>query len=158
MSDCESYMLYWRNDWLEQLPEEPLNHLASNQLSPKEVHTGDVIWAVTVDQARLYLLGRLMVAELIVGQRAAEKRLGTTDLWEAKYHVIATRESRVRWQPLDITQLAPELRFKSNKSPRLTIVEGEVVWHQLQAMRTLTLETSRRLELAWAARPRAQGK
>lgn len=150
MDKPEQYMLYWGNAWRTGwLAGVTLSHLGSEQLGRRKVAVGDTIWVVTVEAGRLYLLGRLVVGEFIVGQGNAEERLGETDLWVARYHVLSAEGTEEDFREVDITDIAEELRFHSERANRLHLVDHKVSWQQLQTMRTLTPATVALLESVW---------
>lgn len=125
-----------------------VRHWASNQF--KRLAPGDTLWLVTVwPDEGLSLIGRIVVGQ-ITDTVTAEKILGTDDLWEAKYHVIAAAGTEERHRVVDISDLAGDLRFESVRD-RLNVKDGMVSPTQLQTMRHLTADSVRLLEERWQA-------
>jgi hypothetical protein len=123
-----------------------LNHSASNQYW--RVHVGDTVWIVTVRDGDLYLLGRILVAE-VTDQQGAIRAFQTTDLWRADFHILAEPETDEVIREIPIAQLAPRLRFRSRAgNDRLAVVDGKVNPQQLQTMRVLTSDAATLLEIA----------
>src|ERR1019366_6087796 len=85
---ARSFTQYWKNTtWdTQEASGEALDHTASNEFRRRGVEPGDRIFIVTNIDGTLYL-GGVVVVDRIVGQRDAERRLGS-NLWEAKDHVI----------------------------------------------------------------------
>ena len=74
------YFHYWEPNTIDAELErqEDLSHVASDQLSPQRVHSGDTLWIVTVFEGNLFLVGHLVVDQVIVGQEAAVVFFGTS--------------------------------------------------------------------------------
>lgn len=123
-----------------------LNHAASNQFH--RVQIGDLVWIVTVRGGDLRLLGRIVVGEITHGAKAA-KVLGTSDLWEADYHILAEAGSAHAIQDISVAYLAHQLRFRSRTGRDRLVVHNEGVNpQQLQTMRILSSHSARLLEEA----------
>ena len=71
------------------------DHTASNFFGGAGVDAGDTIYIVSWEKGRLYLHGSLQV-DKVVTQATAARLLGTDDLWEADFHVVAVPGS---WTP-----------------------------------------------------------
>lgn len=83
----------------------------------------------------------------MVGQvtnfQGASEILGTTDLWDANYHIIAAENTAQMLCDLQISHLVGDLRFQSpSGKDRLKIVDGAVDPQQLRTMRVLTPESA----------------
>jgi hypothetical protein len=125
-----------------------LGHAGSEQFY--RVRPDDTVWAMTVyPPGELVLLGRLRVGEC-KDLEGAKRRLGTDDVWEASYHVIAKPGSAEALREVDLTRLAGELRFRSKVNDRLDVTDGFVRAQQLQTMRELTSESATLLEEIWS--------
>ena len=92
---------------------------------------------------RLVLGGRLAVARC-VGRRAAERALGSEDLWDGRYYALA--DTPEPWRQVDITDLALRLRFDGDVDRLPPKFTGK----NLQSMRTLTSGAAGLLEVAWS--------
>jgi len=148
---ARDYMMYWAPETADAGTAEGwlLNHAASNQL--RRVKPGDAVWLVTVrPPGHLGLLGRIIV-NLVTDFEGAKKILGTSDVWEADFHIIAERGTEERLHEVDITRIADKLRFQSETAPRLHVVDGHVDGRQLETMRILTPETAQLLETCRSA-------
>jgi hypothetical protein len=139
MSD---YLQYWKYPY-NVGDNDQLNHTAGDQLG--RLSPGDVVWVVTIKTSHLYLLGRLAVGKL-VGQRAAEKLLGTPDLWRARYHVIARPGTIDPVTEIDLHGVARLLRFLGNVDRLPLPYSGR----SLQSLRTLAPESATLLQNIWA--------
>ena len=73
---------------VNRTPGEPLEHTASDVFRKRDVLPGDRIFVAEVVDRRLHLVGRMRVAEL-VDAATAETKLHSTDLWDARDHLIA---------------------------------------------------------------------
>jgi hypothetical protein len=83
---------YWKNDTWDEYREAregtPLVRTASNKFRSKGVEPSDFIYVVTVQQGKLFLLGRLEVAGILTREQAQE-RFGQ-DVWNAEDHAVGT--------------------------------------------------------------------
>jgi len=133
------YLFYWR-------PGTPrgglLDHVASNQL--KRVSKGDHLWIVTFDNEGLILFGKMTV-DAIVSQREAERRLKTTDLWEADYHAVTKSGKAEPTENILLGERALHLRFQGAKDRLPADFSGS----NLQTMRLLTSASVDLLEKVW---------
>ena len=91
------FLQCWKSKIADYTAGQPLDHCSSNQLG--KASQGDVLWCVTIRDHRLKLLGRLVIDE-VTSQRAAVRKLGRTDLYHARYHVIA-KKGTVHTTPLN---------------------------------------------------------
>lgn len=140
------YLSYWKPATVKHQTGILLDHSASDQYG--SIQRGDTVWLVTVWQGgHLVLLGRIRV-DVITGQREAERRLGTDDVWHAKYHIFPSAGDAKRMREVELSDVAELLRFES-KHDRLNVKEGRVDAKQLQSMRRLTPETASILRTLW---------
>lgn len=82
---------YWSNETCDDAVErgfegKPLKHTADNMLA--RASSGDVVYVVTVRNGKLFLLGRMVVEEIIDYEEACERL--DYDPWEAEFHAIAS--------------------------------------------------------------------
>ena len=148
----QDLLSYWKPETADANLEQGglLNHAASNQYH--RVHARDTVWIVTVRAGELRLLGRIHVGQVTDGAQAA-KALGTRDLWEADFHILAEPGSAHTIQDIPIAPLAPHLRFLSRTgNDRLVVSNGNVNPQQLQTMRVLSPDSAALLEEALADR------
>ena len=123
-----------------------LRHSASNQYS--RVKVGDTVWIVIVRSQRLSLLGRILVGR-VTDAIGAAKALRTTDLWNARSHIIAKRGTALPIQEIPIAGLAGRLRFDSQGGNDLLVVKNRAInAQQLQTMRILTRDSAALLQKA----------
>ena len=104
----DNYLFYIRPSTAEVQGGDKFRYIASQQF--KRVGQDDVVWMVTMDEGRLTLLLRFHVGAN-VDREVAQRRLGETDLWEAKYHLLTRGLESVRAQRVDINSVARRLRF-----------------------------------------------
>lgn len=146
------FLAYWKPQIADYEVERggDLNHAASDRFD--RTSPDDVVWIVTVRSGTLFLIGRIVV-DLVANQETAEQVLGTTDLFEADYHVVAAAGTEMPVRNIEIGHLAGELRFESRAGrSRLDIADGRVNGQQLQQMRVLTPDSAAQLQaelLAW---------
>jgi hypothetical protein len=128
-----NYTSYWKPKTAKNPHNSinPINHSASEQY--KRVLVNDVLWILTVEDRKLFLLGAGQVEKVMNDAEAVEK-FGD-GIWEAGFHVAFT-EPYVPLQWRDITAIAPEIRFEG---PKATLPQDSSKWaNSLQAMRKLT--------------------
>ena len=90
---------YWKNKTChehEPRSGEALDHIASNLFRERGITQGDVVYAVTVQKGRLFLIGRLSVAT-VCGPEQAARILEMDDLWPAREHIIAASATPMRF-------------------------------------------------------------
>lgn len=112
-----------------------LEHSASNQYGRLSV--GDTVWIVTVRNGNLYLLGRILVFQ-VMSKEEATRLIGSRNLWDAKYHIRCKPGTAQSIKEIPISHLATRLRFISlNGNLRLNLTQGKVNPQQLQTLRVL---------------------
>lgn len=144
------YLSYWKPATARrELREDSflLNHSASKQYD--RVARGDTVWIVTAwSGGHLVLLGPVFVDQR-VDRETAVRILGTDDLWEASYHILAPAGRGARAREVDIGDLAADLRFESKKD-RLDLRDPSKVAGQLQSMRRVTPASAALLRERWS--------
>lgn len=126
-----------------------LRNSGSKQQRLHRIEPDDTVWIVTVHPpGELVLLGRLIVDEC-TDFEGAKKRLGTDDVWEANYHVIAKPSTEEALHEINLMDIADALRFRS-KEDHLRISDGRVDAKQLQTIRELTEESATMLKEKWS--------
>ena len=129
------YLAYWTFANAKSTNESNgglLLHAASNQYS--KVRKGETVWIVTSKAGIFYLLGPIIVNE-IVSTKEAERRLGRKDLYEATHHILADAAAAAKIKWIDVTKVLPRLRFESTKRDRLP---ADWSASNLQTMRKLS--------------------
>jgi hypothetical protein len=111
-----SYLTYWKPqniDW-DNPSSEVLDHTAGNQL--KKVSRGDHLYLITYRDGVFYLLGRIE-ADGVVSQAQAARRLGRRpdELWEADYHVLASKPI-MRAVAIPFTKTLQQLQLISGRT------------------------------------------
>lgn len=142
MSD---YLQYWKFPY-NAGPLNRLNHTAGDHL--QRLRPGDIVWPVTIkDDRRLYLLGPIVVGR-VVSEREAHRILGTSDLWPARYHVIARNGTVARVHEIDVHPIVPKLRFDGvvDRLPR------RYSGRHLQSIRRLTPESAMLVSRIWTSK------
>lgn len=143
------YLSYWKPATVQCVLEDEgslLNHAASEQYG--RVVPGDTVWIVTAwSGGHLMLLGPMLVDERTDRETAA-RRLGTDDLWEASHHILAPPGREAPARDVDISDLAGDLRFESEKD-RLDTGNRSKIASQLQSMRRLTPASAALLRERW---------
>lgn len=136
-------------------PEERLNladsckaDYAAHDLLYK-VKPGDVLWLVNVHLGQLFLIGRLQVEVVVDNVDVAQELVDDTiEAWrEADWYAIANRYTIEPMREMNITHLAPHLRFHS-RTDRLELLHG-VDANQFRSVRRLTAQTANMLQDLW---------
>lgn len=135
------YLFYWKFETAKFI-EGVYHHGASEQLG--KVHSGDIVWVITYNKGTLFLIGRMEVGR-VIDQAEAEQFFGTTDLWEASYHILARPGTEEPFSIIDITGEAPLLRFQGGRDrlPESFDVQS------FRSMRRLTPESAALLTRIW---------
>jgi len=87
---------YWSGETFKRLAQTPggdLDHTAGNQFNG--VMPGDTVYVISFFGGVLYVVGRMTV-ERVATREEAIAVLGTSDLWDAKQHVIAKQGTSSR--------------------------------------------------------------
>jgi tetratricopeptide (TPR) repeat protein len=149
--DGRHFLLYWRPDTVDdnKAHRPLLVHAASSQLG--EVNKGDTVWIITVRSGELFLVGRIKVGER-TDWEGAVRGLGTRDLWDASFHVLAEDGTAEFLQDLSLQELVGTLRFENAPFERLALTDGKVDQEQFKKMLQLTEESARMLTGAWESR------
>jgi hypothetical protein len=149
------WLQYWKPYQIDPAITDPsfLDHSASDQL--RRVKPGDTVWIVSVEPpGRLITLGPIHV-EQVVGQRGAETLLGSK-LWPADWHIVNTSGNAYLAEYIDLSSIAKDLRFVSEKFPQLVLKQGKVSGTQFQQMRKLTPESAELISEIWHTTPPAE--
>jgi 5-methylcytosine-specific restriction endonuclease McrA len=152
MLSVRHYLLYWKvtPDERTRIAEcRSTAYAASSYL--KRVRPGDVLWIINVAAHRLYLLGRLKV-EFVVDDTSVAQELvePQPETWEeSDWYAISHRYNIEPMRAIDITGLAPQLRFASETADRLDVQSGKVDAHQLTTLREIIPETAAMLDDVW---------
>ena len=120
------------------------------------IRQGDVIWGVSIPLMPgsirlgkgLVLFGKLQIGCVTSDRTKIQRMMGTRDIWAASRYAIAREGTEVPYTEIDISTLAPQIRFESVRD-RLTIEDGRIGAQQLQTMRRLTPDSVALLEEAW---------
>lgn len=141
----QDWLVYWKSAQLrDSLRQGLLGHAAGEQLGAVEL--GDRLWIVgRVDDRELATVGYIDVDE-ILSRNAATNRLGK-DIYQATYHVVCAEPIRAR--KLGLKPLYPSLRFISDISPRMKVVNGHPPAQQFQHIRRLTPKSGKDLSRLW---------
>ncbi|MDX6270298.1 MAG: hypothetical protein QOD28_1521 [Acidobacteriota bacterium] len=137
----KNYLCYWKHSTAARNIGFPLDHAASGQFG--KIEPGDVLWVVTYEHGKLYLLGRLDVAR-VVSQSEAERIL-KEKLWKAKFHVIAKTNTVATVVSIDLMEVAPVLRFESD----IDRLPPNFTAQSVRRLRLLTAESIEIFEDLW---------
>jgi hypothetical protein len=135
-----NYVASWRYDTFRR---EPKNVPATNAGSAQyqDLTSGAVVWIVTINQRQLLLVGRIDVGE-VIDKQEAQRRFPQP--WDAPYHIVARQGTEQLLREINITHLAPELRF-NGKIDQLPPDFRQ----SFQRLRELTPETAALFEKLW---------
>jgi hypothetical protein len=141
------FLLYWQPRWVDY-------HLEKNQALARigsyhfdRVSAGDTVWVVTVVRGQFYLAARMIAAE-VLPRRAASERAG--EELSGRFYAFARKGTAQRARRMDVTPLARELRFESERD-RLDPDNPRLWPMQLQTMRKLARSSAHLLEQAWGS-------
>ncbi len=142
-----TWMKYWKPDQLVS-PEDGglLRHMASKQLD--RVSRGDRVWITGVRADGTFITKGSIRVNKVIGKKEAQRLLARA-VWDAPFHVVLPAADATKCMDVDITKIAPRLRFESETAQALTLTAGRVNGQQLQTMRVLTPESARLIETAW---------
>jgi hypothetical protein len=143
------FLLLWKLDdqRIIDLGDQLLDHAAGGQLNRARIN--DILWPIFVRNGRLFLIGRIQIGEF-VSQEEAVGRLGTNELWEGDYHILAKVGTYEVMRRIDITSVAFNLRFESSSGrDRLRSKDGGVDIFQFRQMRLLTTESANLISAIW---------
>ena len=139
------YLTYWQNSTADWHVGQVLDHIAGAQFG--STVAGDVFWVVTYRDDSLFLVGRLVSALGPISQHEAERRLRRTNVYKARYHILATKASVEPADLADITHLIPTLRFigRTPKLPRELTAQSFRRMRQLDYLSAAALRAVRSL-------------
>lgn len=141
---------YWKNETCrDHEPDsgEPLDYIAGNRFRERGVNEGDVVYVVTVKRGRLFLIGRLSVAN-ICGRAEAGRALQTDDLWPAKDYIVAASATPMRFDlevPSEVTKKLLFVASPHSKPPHFT-EPGQLDRQTLRGVRELEPASARVLD------------
>jgi len=153
--EIQHYTVYMKipDDLRDNISEQYTTHyITRNDL--EKVKPGDVLWLVNVYHQQLFLLGRLRVELLIDDEAIAISLLDEPPTDPHEWFAIANKYEVEQWRLLNITQIASTLRFDSQVSPSLDMMDDLILApQQLRAVRRLTKESAELLEDIWHNQP-----
>ena len=92
IASVNSWIRYWSRPTATGAEGRAIDHVASDQFHDAGVDVGDWMYVITYRDGLLHVLTSLVVGHLVNRERA-EEILGHTQLWEARWHVIARPET-----------------------------------------------------------------
>lgn len=148
------FTTYWKNKtWDENAeslpPQQYLDHTANDHFSEKGIAPGDAVYIVTVKKGKL-----LVAAKIIVGQvcntTEAARALGTSDLWNALDHIVASESTPLDWSfevPSNITETLEFVSPTGSDNSRLFFKSSGILDQQtLRGVRRLAPESAALLD------------
>jgi len=148
MSTLVNHLLFW-DEWSVYEHADnglPLDHVASNELAG--VSPGDTIWIVTISKNKIFLAGRLIIGE-ILEYEDAWWRMPDHHLLETEYYAFPAKFTETCLQPIALSSVARDLRFKNSDADRLHIWDGRINPQQLQTMKELTHQSAEVINDLW---------
>lgn len=145
---------YWKNDTFDHMRDsgnegEPLTHTAGNRFANVSVKKGDTVYVITVVKGELFLVGRMIVSQIVHGDAEAARLLGG-DVWSADDHLIADDRdgTPMRFRRRVPDEIVKQLRFESSDGPRpLTFTNsGGLDQQTLRGVRKLTKGSTQLLD------------
>src|SRR6185369_1227809 len=130
----------------------PYFHSAGSVLRGAEI--GDRLWIVTSNDGRMCVVQTFVLSGVDLSRKTAAKRLGVAAgrLMDTDCHVIGSGAPTWPDTPVDVHDVASELRFVSKAKPMLTIKpDGRLDPQTLRAMRTLESESAALLMQRWSS-------
>ncbi len=141
--------LYWKPKIaLELLRQaDSLDHVASDQL--KTTHPGDTVWALTVINGELFLIGRLLV-DIVTNRAGAISRLGNKVWGNKQAYALAVPGTEEPLKKISLRNHAKGLVFMSKTNKQLNVGPGGYVnGQELQSMRVLSSSSSQLFDQEW---------
>lgn len=147
---------YWRNDTWEnnrtsKFADYALKHISGNDLKQRGIEVGDNVFVVTVKQGKLFLAGKLVVGKYCkLEEIAKEMNCKPSDLWDAKYHIVAsefTTTTEKHWDlpvPPNITEKLEFIRDKEIKTLKFKS-KNYLDPQTLRKVRQLTFDSAKKL-------------
>jgi hypothetical protein len=86
------WIRYWSRPTATGAEGRAIDHVASDQFHEAGVEVGDWMYVITYRHGLLHVVTSLRVAHLVSRERAQEL-LGHSNLWDARWHVIARPET-----------------------------------------------------------------
>jgi hypothetical protein len=128
--------------------EDKFDHACSGMLS--NVKPGDTLWIVFNKQVgELLLIGKLEVGLVTTNVNEVKGLTGREQPFrEASHYVVARVNTDVTPKSINISEVAEELRFESDRD-RLTVENGKIAQGQLRQKRHLTRASAALLEKIW---------
>lgn len=139
------FTTYWLPPQIKTNAGHPIHHIADNNLG--QAQPGDTVWIVNVRKGELFLVGRIVAAE-IMDKATARKRLGYAP-WDARYQVLCSRRDAEAGRLVPLGKAAWDLTFESESSQRLTPRAGKVYGQQVRRARRLTPAGAAILRKIW---------
>lgn len=139
-----AYLVYWKPETVADSQLPSLQYSASNQYGKLAI--GDILWIVTSEGPNdLVLVGRQFVDQIVEYDEAVN-RLGTTELWNAKFYALS--DAPEAKENLTISSWASQLRFRGSAN---ALPEGFTGRH-FQTIRCLDEKSAELLERLWKSR------
>lgn len=144
---------YWKNSTCELQQEmgfegKRFGHTAGNLFTKRKVGRGDFVYAITVRNGRLFVIGRLEVGQIISKQAA--QSVFPYEVWDAADHVVALQRTGtvIRFDVAVPAKLSTGLRFMCRgrtSNPKLAGPK-QLDRQTLRGVRELTKESARSLD------------
>lgn len=150
LSNPSHFFQYWQLNQVESdmASGGNLRHAGSNQFKRRNIKVGDTVWVVTVKtDGQLYLVGRMVVDQFVDKKTALE--MFTNEVIDRDVHIVVNEENSEPFREVNLMDIADDLRFISNDSDRLDIIDGKVDGRQLQTIRELTTESINLIKAKW---------
>ncbi len=143
---------YWKNStcnhyrYVLRSGGEPLNGVAGNLFSVKQIKEGDVIFVVSVFSGMLFLVGALTV-EYICGKDEAANAWDCSpdEMWDAKDYAVAKCSTEKNYDcliPLEITKSLRFIAADRTLRPLDFVTEDQLHQQTLRGVRELTPESA----------------
>src|SRR5688500_12901826 len=97
---------------------EPLNLSAGSAFTKRGVKKGDVVYVISVHKGKVYLVGRMKVAQLLQREQY-DSEYDNPGLWEGDEVIIGEEGTPMRLEYPIPSDALSNLRFDSKSSPRL---------------------------------------
>lgn len=141
--------LYWKPKVALELLRQAdrLDHVSSDQL--KTTRPGDTVWALTVINGELFLIGKLLV-DIVTNRAGAIGRLGNNVWGNKQAYALAVPGTEEALKKISLRNHAKNFVFVSKTNNQLRVGPGGYVnGQELQSMRILTPSTSQLFDQEW---------
>ena len=130
-----AYLSYWKPDQVDW--DDPTSDIIDYSASQQyhKVRPGDQVYILTSDAGKMYLVGRMIVND-VVGRQEAATRLGRTPEYEADYYILPAPGAAAPAALIECEDALRKLYTISGGQPER--IKEPITGQRFQAMRQIT--------------------